>query len=79
MRHAHGARPGITVETAEDAALGLRFTLSKPVTAAVSPGHVEFLWWACDAADKFTPLTAEEDAALAERAQQYETIFTTTH
>lgn len=67
------------VETAEDAALGLRFTLSKPVTAAVSPGHVEFLWWACDAADKFTPLTAEEDAALAERAQQYETIFSTTH
>jgi len=59
----------------EEAALGLRFTLSKPITAAVSPGHVELLWWACDAADKFTPLSEEEAALLATRSEGLEPIF----
>ncbi|MCE5260056.1 MAG: aldo/keto reductase [Chloroflexi bacterium] len=65
------------VDTAEDAALGLRFTLSKPITAAVSPGHAEFLWWACDAADKYTPITAAEEGQLEARAQKLDTIFVT--
>ncbi len=45
------------VETYEEAQLAFRFALSRPVTAAVSPGHAEFLWWACDAADGFRALS----------------------
>lgn len=59
----------------EEAALGLRFTLSKPITAAVSPGHAELLWWACDAADRFAPLTPEEEKLLEQRSQGLEPIF----
>jgi len=63
------------VDTFEEASLAMRFTLSKPITAAVSPGHLELLRWACDAADRFTPLSAEEDAQLAKRAQDLDVIF----
>jgi aryl-alcohol dehydrogenase-like predicted oxidoreductase len=63
------------ISSAEDAALGLRFTLSKPVTAAVSPGHAELLWWACDAAEKFKLLSKEEEAQLAQRAAGLKPIF----
>ncbi|MHB9033882.1 MAG: aldo/keto reductase [Anaerolineae bacterium] len=66
-------------ENSEQAALGLRFTLSKPITAAVSPGHAELLWWACDAADKFTPISMAEEGQLEAQAQEYDTIFTTEH
>ena len=66
------------VDTFEEAGLALRFTLSKPITAAVSPGHQEFLWWACDIADEFTPLTPEEDAKLIERSQDLQPIFSVT-
>ncbi len=62
-------------ETAEEAALALRFTLSRPITAAVSPSHAELLWWACDAADRFTPLSQAEEAQLAQQAAQLDTIF----
>jgi len=63
------------VDSYEEAALGLRFTLSKPITAAVSPGHVELLWWACDAAEQFTPLSGEEEALLAARSEGLAPIF----
>lgn len=63
------------VDTYEEAEMAVRFTLSKPVTAAVSPGHAELLWWACDAADSFEPITDEETEALAEKAQDLEAIF----
>jgi len=63
------------VDTFEEASLALRFTLSKPITAAVSPSHVEFLWWACDAADKFAPLSEEEAKEVAERSAGLEPIF----
>jgi predicted aldo/keto reductase-like oxidoreductase len=58
-------RPHSTYPEAE---LALRFTLSRPVTAAVSPGHEELLWWACDAADAFSPLSDEEERTLRDRA-----------
>ncbi|MFP4374152.1 MAG: aldo/keto reductase [Spirochaetaceae bacterium] len=54
--------------TYAEAELALRFTLSRPVTAAVSPGHEELLWWACDAADAFTPLSDEEERRVRDRA-----------
>ncbi len=63
------------VESYEEAALAVRFTLSRPVTAAVSPGHVELCDWACTAAERFTPLTKEEEALLAERSRGLEPIF----
>lgn len=63
------------VETAEEASLGLRFTLSLPITAAVSPGHAELLWWACDAADELKPLSDNEAARVAERSKGLDPIF----
>jgi aryl-alcohol dehydrogenase-like predicted oxidoreductase len=66
------------VDNWEDAQAFLRFTLSHPVTAAVSPGHEELLWWACDAADKFTPLSDAEWDGLKQRAAKQEPIFSRT-
>jgi len=63
------------VDSFEEASLALRFTLSRPITAAVSPSHIELLWWACDAADQFTPLSEEEEAQVARRSQGLEPIF----
>jgi aryl-alcohol dehydrogenase-like predicted oxidoreductase len=63
------------VDTYQEAAMAVRFTLSKPITAAVSPGHPELLWWACDAAETFTQITAEEEVSLAEQAKGLEYIF----
>ncbi len=63
------------VENFEEALMALRFTLSRPITAAVSPGHAELLWWACDAADRFTPLTEAEEAEVARLSQGLEPIF----
>lgn len=63
------------VDTFEEALMAVRFTLSKPITAAASPGHAELLWWACDAADQFTPLSEEEADAVAARTKGLEPIF----
>jgi aryl-alcohol dehydrogenase-like predicted oxidoreductase len=51
-----------------EAETALRFTLSRPVTAAVSPGHEELLWWACDAAAGFSPLSDAEEREIRDRA-----------
>jgi len=40
---------------AAEAKVALAFTLSQPVTAAVSPSHAELLWLACDALDALGP------------------------
>jgi hypothetical protein len=53
----------------------MRFTLSRPVTAAVSPSHAELLWWACDAAEELTPLSEEEEAQLATRSADLQPLF----
>ena len=65
----------LPVESPEEAALGLRFTLSKPITAAVSPGDARLLWWACDAADEFTPLSEKEAAEVAKRSAGLDPLF----
>lgn len=67
------------VDTYEEAQLGLRFTLSKPITAAVSPGHVELLKWMCDIVADFAPLTAEEDAQLEKWSADLDVIFPESH
>jgi len=63
------------VDNFDEAKIALRFTLSKPITAAVSPGHVEFLRWACDAADQFRPLSEEEVTQVAGLSEGLEPIF----
>ena len=63
------------VESFEEASLALRFTLSLPITAAVSPGHEELLWWACDAADGFQPLSEAETAEAVRRSAALEPLF----
>jgi aryl-alcohol dehydrogenase-like predicted oxidoreductase len=63
------------LDTQEEVSLALRFTLSLPVTAAVSPSHAELLWMACDAAAKFKPLSKKETAILAEKSKGIEPIF----
>jgi len=64
------------VDSPEEAALGLRFTLGQPVTAAVSPSHAELLWWQCDAAMDLKPLSAEEEAQLVEQSKELSPLFT---
>ncbi|MDR7417764.1 MAG: aldo/keto reductase [Armatimonadota bacterium] len=63
------------VESYDEAALALRFTLSLPVTAAVSPGHADLFTWMCDAADRFSPLSPEEIDALRARSAGLVPIF----
>lgn len=63
------------VDNYDEARLALRFTLSKPVTAAVSPGHIELLRWACDAADEFKPLSEEEATEVARLSEGLAPIF----
>ena len=63
------------VDTYQEAELAFRFTLSKPITAGVSPGHSELLWWMCDAADGFTPLTDREQQEVVRLSQGLKAIF----
>jgi len=63
------------VEGPEEASLALRFTLSLPITAVVSPSHAELLWWACDAAEQFKPLSREETLQVAKRSEGLDPIF----
>jgi len=64
------------VDDFKEASMCLRFTLSLPVTAAVSPSHAELLWWACDVADNFTPLQENELEFLKEKSKDINTITT---
>jgi len=59
----------------EEASLALRFTLSQPVTAAVTPGHEQFLDWAVQVAGEFQPLSAEEEEEIARRSAGLDPIF----
>jgi hypothetical protein len=65
----------VPVEDEQEASLALRFVLSKPITAAVSPGHWRFFDWMCQTAESFTPLSDEEETMLAQRGQGLEPIF----
>ncbi len=68
-------RPADTYDQAER---GIRFTLSRPVVSAVSPGHIEHLVWACDAADRFAPLTEDEEREIEGLARSTDPIFSRT-
>jgi len=63
------------VESYDEAELGLRFTLSQPVTAAVSPGHEQFFDWMVEAEKHFRPMDESEFDTLKSRAQDLDPIF----
>ena len=63
------------VDTYEEARTALRWTLSRPVTACVSPSHAELLWWMIDAEKEITPLTPEDEEAVAHSTESIEPIF----
>jgi len=66
------------VESYAEAEAGLRFSLSLPhVTAAVTPGHEVLYRWACEAAEKFSPLTPAEAAIDRPLAAALAPIFST--
>lgn len=58
-----------------DAAMGLRFTLSHPVTAAVPPGDENLFKMALGLALEFKPLTEAEAAGIKEKGLKQEPIF----
>jgi predicted aldo/keto reductase-like oxidoreductase len=58
-----------------DATMGLRFTLSHPVTAAVPPGDENLFRMALGLALNFEPLTDAEATAIKEKALKQEPLF----
>jgi predicted aldo/keto reductase-like oxidoreductase len=63
------------VDDPQEADLALRFALSLPITAAVSPSHMGLLEWACDVADQFTPIKDEEVEQLKAKSRDLDPIF----
>src|SRR5207244_590048 len=56
--------------------LALRWTLSLPITAAVPPGDYGLYKQALDFADRFTPLSASEQEAVKQMAEENAPLFT---
>jgi aryl-alcohol dehydrogenase-like predicted oxidoreductase len=63
------------VDTYEEAEQAVRFTLSMPITAAVSPSHMELLRWMCDAVDSVGAITPPDERTLAAAAARMDVIF----
>ena len=59
----------------EDAALGLRFTLSHPVTAAIPPGDTGLFEMAVKLAKGFEPITPEQERTLKAKAAAGTPLF----
>jgi hypothetical protein len=58
-----------------EALMGLRFTLSHPVTAAIPPGYEKLFEMALNLGLQFTPLGAAEAEAIKQKALSEEPIF----
>jgi predicted aldo/keto reductase-like oxidoreductase len=67
------------LSTPEEAAMGLRFTLSHPITAAIPPGDENLFMMALDLAAKFKPLSLEETETIKQQALKTEPIFRYPH
>jgi len=65
----------VPVSDPAEAQMAVNWTLSLPVTAAVSPSHAELLWLMCDAADRLCGLSDEEQLDVASRASNLEPVF----
>ncbi|MCC2670311.1 MAG: putative oxidoreductase [Armatimonadetes bacterium] len=61
-----------------EASLAVRFTLSQPITAAITPGHPELFRLALDTVEQFQPLTEAERDELQQRAQGLQPFFEVT-
>jgi hypothetical protein len=59
----------------EEARMGLRFTLSHPVTAAIPPGDEHLFRMALDLAADLEPLGHDELLAIKEEGQAQEPLF----
>jgi aryl-alcohol dehydrogenase-like predicted oxidoreductase len=59
----------------DEASLGLRWTLGRPVTAALPPGDEKYFRLAMDVAQNYRPLEQHEEHALLTRATGVEPIF----
>lgn len=57
------------------ASIALRYTLSKPITAAIPPGDIRFFRWAMKTANNYTPITQEEEELLKSKAKGLKPIF----
>jgi len=58
-----------------EAMMGLRFTLSHPVTAAIPPGDETLFKMALGLAVRFTPLSETESSSIKEKALRQEPLF----
>jgi aryl-alcohol dehydrogenase-like predicted oxidoreductase len=63
------------LSTEEEASLGLRFTLSQPVTAAVPPGDEKLYRMALKLAPSFIPLSEKEKDILKQKAENVQPVF----
>ena len=61
--------------TPEDILMGLRFTLSHPITAAVPPGDENLFGTALTLYNKITPLKKQETELIKQRALQGDPLF----
>ena len=59
----------------DEASLGLRWTLSHPITAAMPPGDERYFRLAMDVAQNYKPLAPHEEQALLGHAPGVEPIF----
>jgi predicted aldo/keto reductase-like oxidoreductase len=59
----------------DEASLGLRWTLSHPITAAIPPGDERYFRLAMDLAQNYKPLEPAEEKALLEGGRGLEPIF----
>ncbi len=59
----------------DEASLGLRWTLSHPITAAIPPGDERYFRLAMDVAQNYKPLEAHEEQALLAGGHGVEPIF----
>jgi len=64
------------IDEEELAGLAFRFTLSQPITSAVSPGDMRLFRMAVKIAESFTPVTADEIEELRRLAMDIKPIFT---
>ena len=60
----------------KDAEMGLRFTLSHPITAALPPGNEDLFSMALPLGLKFKPLDSKEVLAMKEKGTSERPIFT---
>ena len=65
----------VPIEDRDLMKLALRWTLSKPITAAIPPGDPELWQMAVEVAHDFSPITPDEEAILRKEAKNRMPLF----